>query len=132
MAERIRGCIRESDTVARLGGDEFAVLQAKFGSPADTSTLAARLIKAVSAPYQLEGHQVSVGTSIGIAIAPSDGINPNQIMKNADLALYRSKADGGSKYRFFEAQMDARMQERHALELDLRNAIANGEFTLNY
>jgi diguanylate cyclase (GGDEF)-like protein len=132
VAERIRGCVRETDTVARLGGDEFAVLQDKFGSPADASALASRLIKAVSAPYQLGGHQVSVGTSIGIAIAPSDGINPNQIMKNADLALYRSKADGGSKYRFFEAQMDARMQERHALELDLRNAIANGEFTLNY
>ena len=132
VAERMRGCIRETDTVARLGGDEFAILQAKFGSPADATALAARLIKAVSAPYQLGGHQVSVGTSIGIAIAPGDGIDPNQIMKNADLALYRSKADGGGKYRFFEAQMDARMQERHALELDLRNAIANGEFTLNY
>ena len=132
VAERMRGCVRETDTVARLGGDEFAILQAKFGSPADATALAARLIKAVSAPYQLGGHQVSVGTSIGIAIAPGDGIDPNQIMKNADLALYRSKADGGSKYRFFEAKMDARMQERHALELDLRNAIANGEFTLNY
>ena len=114
VAERMRGCVRETDTVARLGGDEFAILQAKFGSPADATALAARLIKAVSAPYQLGGHQVSVGTSIGIAIAPGDGIDPNQIMKNADLALYRSKADGGGKYRFFEAKMDARMQERHA------------------
>jgi len=132
VAERMRGCVRETDTVARLGGDEFAILQAKFGSPADATALAARLIKAVSAPYQLDGHQVTVGTSIGIAIAPGDGIDPNQIMKNADLALYRSKADGGNKYRFFEAKMDARMQGRLALELDLRNAVANGEFTLNY
>lgn len=132
VAERMRGCVRETDTVARLGGDEFAILRAKFGSPADATGLAARLIKAVSAPYQLDGHQVTVGTSIGIAIVPGDGTDPNQIMKNADLALYRSKADGGNIYRFFEAEMDARMQERHALELDLRNAIVNGEFTLNY
>src|SRR5664279_492710 len=132
VAERMRGCVREADVVARLGGDEFAIIQAKFKSPEDITALAARLIKAVSAPYQLEGHQVTVGTSIGIAIASGNGIDPNQIMKNADLALYRSKADGGGQYRFFEPKMDARMQERHALELDLRNAIANGEFALNY
>ncbi len=132
VGERIRGCVRETDIVARLGGDEFAILQTKFEKPADATALASRLINAVGAPYQLDGHQVVVGTSIGIAIAPGDGTDPNQLMKNADLALYRAKADGGSKYRFFEAQMDARMQERHALELDLRNALANGEFTLNY
>ena len=131
-AERMRGCIRDTDIVARLGGDEFAILQAKFGQPADTTALATRLINAVDAPYQIDDHQVIVGASIGIAIGPSDGTNPNQIMKNADLALYRSKADGGGRYRFFEAQMDARMQQRRALELDLRKAIVNGEFTLNY
>ncbi len=86
----------------------------------------------MSAPYQLDGHQVIVGTSIGIAIAPGDGTAPDQLMKNADLALYRCKADGGNMYRFFEAQMDARMQERRALELDLRKALVNGEFALNY
>lgn len=132
VAERMRGCVRETHVVARLGGDEFAVLYAELGSPEDLTALAARLINALSAPYQIEGYQVTIGTSVGIAIAPGDGIDPNQIMKNADLALYRSKADGGGKYRFFEPKMDARMQERHALELDLRNAIANGEFTLNY
>ena len=131
-AERMRGCVRDTDTVARLGGDEFAILQANFEKPADTTTLATRLIEAISAPYQLDGRQVVVGTSIGIAIAPGDGTNPNELMKNADLALYRCKADGGNIYRFFEVQMDARMQERHALELDLRKALVNKEFALDY
>lgn len=119
VAERMRGCIRETDIVARLGGDEFAIIQVEFDQPADTTSLAARLIDAVSAPYQIDGQQVIVGTSIGIAIAPGDGADPDQLMKNADLALYRCKADGGGVYRFFEAQMDARMQERRALELDV-------------
>jgi diguanylate cyclase (GGDEF)-like protein/PAS domain S-box-containing protein len=132
VAVRMRGSIRETDIVARLGGDEFAIVQVEFGQPADTTSLATRLIEAVSAPYQIDGHQVIVGTSIGIAVAPSDGADPDQLMKNADLALYRCKADGGGVYRFFEAQMDARMQERRALELDIRKALVNGEFTVNY
>jgi len=126
------GCIRDSDIVARLGGDEFAIVQVAFERPADATALATRLIEAVSAPYQLDGHQVVVGTSVGIAIAPGDGTSPDQLMKNADLALYRCKAGHGNIYRFFEAEMDARMQKRRALELDLRRALANGEFTLNY
>ncbi len=125
VAGRMRGCIRETDIVARLGGDEFAIVQVTFEQPADAALLATRLIDAVGAPYQLDGHQVIVETSIGIAIAPSDGMDPDQLMKNADLALYRCKADGGSMYRFFEEQMDARMQERHTGELDLRRALVN-------
>jgi diguanylate cyclase (GGDEF)-like protein/PAS domain S-box-containing protein len=131
-ADRMRGCIRESDIVARLGGDEFAILQVTFRRPADATALATRLIDATSAPYQIDGHQVVVGASIGIAIAPGDGTDPDELMKNADLALYRCKADRGNMYRFFETQMDARMQERRALELDLRNALVNSEFTLAY
>jgi diguanylate cyclase (GGDEF)-like protein len=131
-AARMRSCIRETDIVARLGGDEFAVLQVTFNQIADITSLATRLIDAVGAPYQLDGRQVMVATSIGIAIAPGDGTEPDQLMKNADLALYRCKADGGSVYRFFEPHMDARMQERRAIELDLRMAVANCEFTLNY
>jgi diguanylate cyclase (GGDEF)-like protein len=132
VAGRMRGCIREADIVARLGGDEFAVVQATFERPADATSLATRLIDAMGAPFELDGHQIVVGTSIGVAIAPGDGGNPNELMKNADLALYRSKAEGRGAYRFFEEDMDARMQERRALELDLRKALANGEFTLNY
>ena len=131
-AGRMRRCVRETDMVARLGGDEFAILQVTFDKPADVSSLASRLIGTVGAPYQLDGHQVMVGTSVGIALAPVDGREPDQLIKNADLALYRCKADGGSVYRFFEADMDARMRERSALELDLRKAVVNGEFTLNY
>jgi diguanylate cyclase (GGDEF)-like protein len=132
VAGRMRDCMGEPDVAARLGGDEFAIVQVAFDQPADATSLATRLIDAVGAPYQLDGHQVVVGASIGIAVAPSDGADPNQLMKNADLALYRSKADGGNVYRFFEEQMDARMQEHRALELALRKALANGEFTLNY
>jgi diguanylate cyclase (GGDEF)-like protein/PAS domain S-box-containing protein len=131
-AERMRANVRDGDMVARLGGDEFAIVQARFGEPADAGLLAKRLIAAISAPYDLDGHQLIVGASIGIAIAPNDGADPDQLVKNADLALYRCKADGGNTYRFFEAQMDARMQARRALELDLRKALVNGEFSLDY
>ena len=131
-AARMRDCVREADIVARLGGDEFAIVQTTFERPEDATSLATRLIDAVSAPYLLDGHQVVVGASIGIAIAPGDGTAPDQLMKNADLALYRCKADHGNVYRFFEANMDTRMRERRALELDLRKALANGEFELNY
>ncbi len=131
-ADRMRGCVRASDIVARLGGDEFAILQVAFDRPADATALASRLIDLVSQPYRIDGRQVIVGSSAGIALAPSDGTNPDQLMKNADLALYRCKADGGGMYRFFEAEMDRRMQERRALELDLRKGLANGEFILDY
>lgn len=132
VADRLRACVRAADIVARLGGDEFAILQVTLDQPEDATLLATRLIDAISAPYQLDGHQVVVGISIGIAIAPADGTAPDQLMKNADLALYRSKADNGNIYRFFETAMDTRMQERHAIELDLRHALVNGEFTLDY
>ena len=131
-AGRMRRCVRDTDMVARLGGDEFAILQITFDKPADISMLASRLIETVGAPYQFDGQQIVVGASIGIALAPADGADPDQLIKNADLALYRCKAEGGGVYRFFEAEMDARMRERSALELDLRKAVVNGEFTLSY
>jgi len=131
-AKRLQDTIRDTDTVARLGGDEFAIVQIRFEQLADVTSLAKRVIDAVIAPYELDGHQVVVGTSVGIAIAPADGTDPDQLMKNADLALYRCKADGGNTYRFFEPQMDACMQARRALELDLRKALVNDEFALNY
>src|SRR5450759_5376887 len=131
-ADRMRSCVRSEDLVARLGGDEFAIVQGSSTQSSDVSALATRLIEAVGAPYDLDGHQVIVGTSVGSAVAPTDGNKPDQLMKNADLALYRAKANGGGAFRFFEAEMDARMQARHALELDLRKAIVNGEFELYY
>jgi diguanylate cyclase (GGDEF)-like protein len=131
-AGRMRSCVRAEDFVARLGGDEFAIVQVPSDEPLDITALAARLIEVVGSPYDIEGHQVVVGASIGIAIAPGDSNEPDVLMKNADLALYRAKADGGNVYRFFKVEMDARMQARRALELDLRKAIVKGEFELFY
>jgi diguanylate cyclase (GGDEF)-like protein len=131
-AGRIRSSIRDTDLAARLGGDEFAIVQATFERPEDATALAARLIETISAPYELDGHQVAVGLSIGIAVAPGDGTNSDMLMKNADLALYRSKAVGGGTYRFFDGQMDARMEGRRTLELDLRKALINEEFSADY
>jgi diguanylate cyclase (GGDEF)-like protein len=116
VAERMRDCVRDTDIIARLGGDEFAIVQEPLRNATDTISLAKRLVKVVSAPYRIDGHQISVGTSVGIAIAPDDGSDPEQLMKKADLALYRCKAKGGSVYRFFEAEMEARIPQRGAIE----------------
>jgi diguanylate cyclase (GGDEF)-like protein len=132
VADRLRQCIRDTDMVARLGGDEFAILQAGASQPTDATSLSSRLIEAIGAPYELGGNQIKVELSIGIALAPGDGLDPDQLLKNADMALYRAKSDGHGLYRFFEPEMDARMQTRRRLEIDLRKAIANGEFELFY
>jgi diguanylate cyclase (GGDEF)-like protein len=132
VARRMSDCLREGDSIARLGGDEFAILQGSVKHPHDTIGLAARLFASTNAPFDLDGHQVVIGVSIGIAVAPTDATDPDQLLKNADMALYRAKADGRGTYRFFEPGMDAMMQARRALELDLRKALANGEFEVYY
>jgi diguanylate cyclase (GGDEF)-like protein len=131
-AERLRQCLHEDDIIARLGGDEFVIVQCGASQPNGATALANRMIDAVGAPSELDGHQIVVGLSIGIAIAPNDGTDPHQLLKNADMALYRAKADGRGICRFFEPGMDARMQARRVLELDLRKALTNGEFELFY
>jgi diguanylate cyclase (GGDEF)-like protein/PAS domain S-box-containing protein len=132
VAERVRACLREGDTLARLGGDEFAILLADCSQAAEVNSLAARLNKVIGSPFDLEGHQAVIGVSIGIAVAPTDAANPEQLLKNADLALYRAKTDGRGTYRFFQPEMDALMQKRRALEFDLRRALSKGEFELFY
>ena len=132
VAERLAGCVREEDTAARLGGDEFAIVQVGMGQPGAAGALARRLVEALSAPYEVLGHQVVVGTSVGIAIAPEDGEDPDELLKRADMALYRAKADGRGVFRSFEPGMDARLQARRLLELDLRKALAAGELGLHY
>ena len=132
VAARTRSCLRDGDTLARLGGDEFAILQGSVEQPIETDALAARLNEVLSVPFDLDGHQVVVGVSIGISVAPTDATDPDQLLKNADMALYRAKSDGRGTYRFFEPEMDAQMQKRRALELDLRKALVNGEFELYY
>jgi diguanylate cyclase (GGDEF)-like protein/PAS domain S-box-containing protein len=132
MAACLRNCVREADTVARVGGDEFAIIHTGIEQPNDAAILARRICEAVKEPCELHGHAVIVDTSIGIALAPGDGIDPTELLKNADMALYRAKADGRGTYRFFEPAMDARMKARRTLELALRVALANGEFKLHY
>ena len=132
VSERLSGCLREGDSVARLGGDEFAILQNDLAPAADTTSLLTRIIEVIGAPFDLDGHHVVIGASIGVAVAPTDAKDPDQLLKSADMALYRAKVDGRGTYRFFEREMDARMQARRALELDLRRAIVSGEFELYY
>jgi diguanylate cyclase (GGDEF)-like protein len=132
VAERLSRCVRETDTVARLGGDEFAIVQVGVELPIGATVLAQRIIETLSAPYTIEGHHIIVGTSVGIAIAPQDSDDPDQLLKSADMALYRAKADGRGRYRFFEAEMDKRMQARRGLELDLREALSLGGLEVFY
>jgi diguanylate cyclase (GGDEF)-like protein len=132
VAERLRGCVRDTDTVARLGGDEFAILQCTVEPVSDAEALAARIIEVISAPFDLDGHSVSVGTSIGIALASGETTDPDQLLKAADLALYRTKSAGRGTYHFYEPGMDRQMQIRRNLERDLKLALANGEFELYY
>ena len=100
--------------------------------PSEASELAAQIIEALVEPFDVRGHQVVIGTSIGIALAPNDGAEPDQLLRNADMALYRAKAEGRGTYHFFQPEMDAQMQERRRLELDLRKALAAEQFELHY
>jgi diguanylate cyclase (GGDEF)-like protein len=132
VAERVRRTLRTIDTVARLGGDEFAIIQCDLQQPDNASRLARRIIEAVSKPYVIDGHHIVIGTSVGIAISPGDGADADHLIRNADMALYRAKADGRGTFRFFEAGMDVAIQARRKLELDLRFALKCGQFELNY
>ena len=126
-------CTRKTDLVARLGGDEFAILLAAEPDMQSTAiSMAERLLQAVAAPYDLEGHEINIGTSIGIALLPEHGLDVDQAVKNADLALYRAKSQGRNTYSLFEPSMAAAVEFRHALEADLRNAVARDEFELHY
>ena len=131
-AERLRSVVREGDLVARLGGDEFAIILGRIERPQQAGALAACLVEAVGAPYEIDGHSVIIGASVGIATAPGDGRASDQLLRNADMALYRAKKEGRGTFRFFEAAMDAQLQARRALELDLRKALPAGEFELHY
>ena len=132
VAERLRGLVRTTDTIARMGGDEFVVLQAPIADPTEASALAQAIIELMSMPYDLNGHQAVVGASIGIAVSPGDGSSCDNLLRNADLALYRAKADGRGTFRFFEPVMDLQMQTRRTMELDLRKALPAGQFELYY
>ncbi|MCA1387720.1 EAL domain-containing protein [Bradyrhizobium sp. IC3123] len=132
LAERLTIAVRGTNLAARLGGDEFAVILAADVSPNEASACASLLIDMLKAPYDVDGQEMVIGASIGIALSPGDGTTPEELMRNADMALYRAKADGGGVHHFFEREMDLQAQRRRDMELDLRRAFANGEFELHY
>ncbi len=132
VAERLQACVREGDSVARLGGDEFAVILLNLDDPAAVDALAVRMIETVGAAYEVDGHQISIGTSIGMALAPADGAAPYDLLKKADTALYGAKANGRGTACFYEDAMNAALQSRRELEVGLRQAMVRNEFQMNY
>jgi diguanylate cyclase (GGDEF)-like protein len=132
IAQRLSGLDLGAGRVARVGGDEFAVLQAEEGDARENAVvLAKRLQSTLGAPYLIEGHQIVIGISIGISLAPEHGTGQIELLKNADLALYRAKA-ARLGYQLYEPEMDTAARLRHELEIDLRNALAQQQFVLNY
>ena len=133
VAQRLRSAIPDIETIARLGGDEFAILVSLPDDRKETATsLAGRILSVVTEPYDLDKRRFTIETSVGITFAPQDGTNPDTLLKNADLALYKAKSLGGNRYCLFEAAMEANARERRELEDDMRKAIARNEFELHY
>jgi len=132
VAERLRGCLKETDVAARLGGDEFAVIQTAIKDRSETTRLVDEIHSAIRQPMECMGHLITTDASIGIALAPGDGADLDQLLRNADLALYGAKGDGRRTYRFFEAGMDQRARARRSLDLELRQAISDGSLEPHY
>ena len=132
VAERLRAVIRIEDVVARLGGDEFVVVQTGIADKAQAEDFARRLISAVTAPMKLKDRPFTATVSVGVALAPADGIDPERLLKSADLALYKAKAEGRDCFRFFLAEMDAELQARFKLEATIRDAVLHDRFELHY
>jgi diguanylate cyclase (GGDEF)-like protein len=132
VAVSLRCCVEATDFVARLSGDEFAIIQTEVEESADIIDLVARIYRVIREPYECFGHQVTTDASIGIALAPKNGTDLDQILQNADLAMYDAKAAGRRTYRFFEPEMDERVKVRGILEMDLRQAIIDGGFEVYY
>jgi len=132
VADRLRERVDANVTVARFGGDEFAIILSGLAKSGDAAFLAQNIGEAVRAPYDLFGYAILTDTSIGIAVGPDDGNDPDELLKKADMALYRAKTDGRGTYRFFEPEMDACIKKRRTLENELRTALAKGEFILHY
>jgi diguanylate cyclase (GGDEF)-like protein len=132
IAAALSRCVKGDGFVARLGGDQFAIVQSAISGPDEVTGLVTRIYEAIRQPYECLGHQLVADASIGIALAPQQGADLDQILKNADLAMYSAKAAGRRTHRFFQAEMDTRARARRALELDMRQAIADGDFELHY
>jgi diguanylate cyclase (GGDEF)-like protein len=132
VAFRLSTVIRSGDMITRFGGDEFVVLQTGTDRRQDAEWLAQRVARALKEPFEIDGHRMDIGASIGIAMAPHDGVDVDQLLKKADMALYDTKTGGGGSHRFFAMDMEEAVQERRALELDLREALGSEQFELNY
>jgi len=134
VASRVRDCVGRNDVVARLGGDEFAILQvcASDSGIDEVTLLATKLLHAVAKPYDINSHQLMIETSVGVSLAPVHGLDGDELLKKADLALYRAKSEGRNLWRLFEDTMERDAQSRLALAMDLRNAILEQEFELHY
>ncbi len=132
VSDRLSHALREGDTLARLGGDEFAILLGSASSKDSATGLATRIVDLIQRPYLIEGQVVNIGVSIGIAVAPGDGVTRDELLKSADLALYASKSAGRGTFHFFQPAMQQRAQQRRSLELDLRKALLLRQFELQY
>jgi len=132
VADRLRSSVREVDVIARLGGDEFAVIQTGIERPEQAAALAGRLIDAIRAPYEIGANKIEIGTSIGIALAPDDSTEADELLKRADMALYRAKAEERGTFCLYEAAMEERLIARRTLEHELRQVLVNGSLELHY
>src|SRR5262249_25379358 len=129
---RLRDSIGATCFASRLGGDEFAIYQTGVFQPDGAKALATKIIARLAEPFDINGHHIVIGTSVGIAIPQKDGVDADELPKNADLALYCAKQEGRGQFRFFETDMDRRMRDRREMEHDLREAIAGQQFKLHY
>ena len=132
VADRIRRSVRAGDVVARLGGDEFAVLLEGLAAPRDVEAMASGLLEVISKPYHIADRQLTITTSIGITVYPSDNADTQMLLKNADIAMYKAKDSGRNTFKFFHQAMHASLMEYHELERDLREALQLGQFHLAY
>lgn len=132
VARRLKSQIRPGDVICRLGGDEFAILINGIQDAAKAGDLAQRIVNLMAEPFEIDGHKILIGASVGISMSPNDGLNPHDLVRRADMALYKAKHEGKRTFQFYEAILDEKMQARHRLEMDLRQAIKAGEFELHY
>jgi len=132
VAMRLSFCVRAGDLAARLGGDEFGIIQSRVEDEGDASALAERVVQSLSGPYDICGHRVTVGVSVGVAIAAGATGSPDELVHQADLALYRVKADGRQSFSFYHQDMDARVENRRKLEMDLHEAIEKQQFAVHF
>lgn len=132
LAERLRRCAHDGDTVARLGGDEFAIVHPGLPTSKSPTAMATELVRSIARSYDVGGSQLTLTASVGVSIAGEDCQEPDRMLKNADVALYRAKTDGRNAFRFYDASMDNYLEAKRDLERAVRNALARGEFEVHY